>query len=116
MQSAYVSRVSNADIYQHSGRFPARYLLLRRQLLFYGHIVRLPMDDVLRCSLLVRNSSKPAHYNIRLLGRPRHEWTDKVFEDVVKIGVDPLVISKEVWKCEVTTYFAALAEARRFFR
>ena len=74
------------------------------------------MDDIFRYSLLVCNSSKAAHYNFKFRGRPRHEWTDKVFEDVVKIGVDPLVTSKEVWKIEVTKYVVALAEERRFFR
>ena len=53
---AYVSRVSNAEIYSKADRVPARYLLLRRQLLLYGHVARLPNEDVLRISLLVKGS------------------------------------------------------------
>ena len=114
--ASYISRITNIEVYEKAHRYPARYILLERQLILYGCVCRLPMDDILRCSLLVRNSGKSVHYNFKLRGRPHHEWVDKVFENAVKIGVDPLVVSKDIWKFKVKTYVAALAEDRKFFR
>ena len=111
-----ISRIINIEVYEKAHKYPARNILLERQLILYSYVCRLPMDDILRYSLLVRNSSKPAHYNFKLRGRPHHEWVDKVFENAVKISVDPLVVSKAIWKFKVTTYVAALAEERQFFR
>ena len=112
----YVGRASNTVIYEQTNHFPTRYLLLQRQLLFYGHIVRLLVDDILRCSLLIPNSSRLAHFNFRLRGGPCHEWADRTFEYVAKVGVNPLVVFKELGKIEVKKYVTVLVGERRFFR
>ena len=106
---AYVSRVLNAEVYSQTGRRPVRTRLLLQQLMLYGHVVRLPNDDVL-CLVLIRpDDVRPVNFNFKLRGGQRVSWVEKVFDHAVKV-VDGLPVlrilsaDRAKWKQAVARY------------
>ena len=110
-----VSRISNAVVLAKAGRSPARFLLLKRQLLLYGQIVRLPKDDVLRASLIRRDGIQPAHFTFRKKGGQHAQWADKLFAHIHRT-TNSAIWSKVLWGKEVNRYIADLHGDYMFYR
>ena len=110
-----VSRVSNAVVLAKAGRSPARFLLLKRQLLLYGQIVRLPKDDVLRALLIRRDGIQPAHFTFRKKGGQYAQWADKLFAHIQRM-IHSSIWSKALWETEVNRYIGDLDGDYMFYR
>ena len=59
---------------------------MRQQLLFYGHIARLPDNNILRRSILTPNHVRTAHYNFRRKRTPRRYYHNHVFTTALRIA------------------------------
>ena len=105
--AAYFSRISNETVLQQAGQPRARALLLEQQLLLYGEIVRLPDESILRRSILISGSMRPAHFNFHRRGRPRHNWHDQVFAHVSNMNCGDSIWNELVWKRRVRDYINA---------
>ena len=79
--AAFISRVSNASVYDKAGMPPMSVQVLRRQLLLLGRTARAPAGDPLRVDVFVESSLRPqvGRY-VRRLGRPRQDWTTEVMK------------------------------------
>ena len=79
--AAFVSRISNARVYQ-AAKMPAlSELVLKRQLLLLGKVARAPAGDPLRADVFVGSTTQPqvGRY-VRRVGRPRQEWSTEVMK------------------------------------
>ena len=63
-------RVSNQEVLSRAGMSRVTCLIRERQLRFYGHVVRFPMDDPAHRIL---NAKDPVEWN-RRRGRPNSSW------------------------------------------
>ena len=108
---AYYSRVSNADVLGRSGHTKATTLLLRRQLLLYGKILRTPEQHPMRKAAFLHGSSYPATSKyVRRSGRPRKEWVSSVQREICrKFGslatADATCQDQARWKAYVLSNF-----------
>ena len=104
---AYYSRVSNAKVLQLAHCSKASELLMRRQLVLFGKVVRAPQDHPLRASSLIGNTWQPATSQyVRKVGRPRKEWITTVSREAFKrFGpmhvVAPMTQNAAGWKQKV---------------
>ena len=106
---AYISRVADFEVLQRSGCSFLRFQLQRAQLTLYGHVVRLPDKDVLRRSILIASDVRPAYYNFKQRGAPRHTWHSQVFQLALKVAGDldnlrRLTKSKDLWNHQVIAF------------
>jgi hypothetical protein len=80
IQPSFLSRTSNAEVWQRSAHVPMSKLLERKQLLLLGKILRCHPNHPLR-----QVSFEPGTYTaatsryLRRVGRPRKEWIPEVF-------------------------------------
>ena len=80
IQPSFLSRTSNAEVWQRSAHVPTSKLLERKQLLLLGKILRCHPNHPLR-----QVSFEPGTYTaatsryLRRVGRPRKEWIPEVF-------------------------------------
>ena len=107
--AAYISRVPDYQILQEAGSALLRHQILKQQLLFHGHIVRLGDADILRRALIVPGDIRPAHFAFRNRGAPKHCWHDRIFEEAKKVAGDldrlrVLIRQDGMWKAQVNFY------------
>ena len=82
---------------------------MKHQLFLYGHIARLPADDILRRSILVPGDVRPAHYSFKKRGAPKHQWHDRVFQKALGIAgtlqeLRTVILSELEWRHRVDEY------------
>ena len=82
--SSFCSGITNLEIYERAGKRPIRYLLLERQLLFFGHVAELPDSDLLRQLIFVKGDVRLAVYNFTKRGNPHHCCYNCVFAHAMK--------------------------------
>ena len=112
---AFMNRVSNAEVLSRAGRSPARFFLLRSQLNLYGRIVRLPNDDLLRSSLIIRDGIRPAHFNFRRRRGQYTQWANKLFLHIQNMD-SSLMMRKLDWENRVKRYVDGLDAEHFYFR
>ena len=79
--SAYISRVSNAEVLRRSGQVLLSKAILKSQLELLGHIALLPETDPLRAATFHRSGFRPSSMIfVRKRGRPRHNWTEQLLQ------------------------------------
>ena len=115
---SYISRVSNECVLQRAGSKPLSNALLRRQLLFLGHVARKPGDDPVRLTVFRPFSHDLALSTFRRRrGRPRKTWCSEIHAHAVRAarGEEALaylwqdsVQSIAAWHATVTRYCDAL--------
>ena len=103
IRPAFYSRVSNADVLASAERPRASLLLLRRQLIHLGKIIRSSPDEVLRNVSFMRDTMVPATAAyIRKVGRPRLEWIPCVMSEALRITGGSLANLNERVACHDT--------------
>ena len=88
IKPAFVSRVSNAHVLATVKHPKASELLLQRQLVLFGKVVRASPDHPMRSAAFFGSTWEPItkHY-VRKVGRPRKEWVSSVkFEAMHRFG------------------------------
>ena len=83
---AYVSRVSNVEVFRRAGVQPIRTLLLQRQLLLLGRVGRSPANNPMRRDTFVNETARPqvGRY-VRRVGRPRQDWTTQLLAQATRL-------------------------------
>ena len=98
--AAYYSRVSNASVLRSAERASASTLLLRRQLVHLGKVLRSSPGTVLRDVSFIGDTTAPATTRyIRKVGRPRLEWIPCVLSEVFCITGGSSTNLNELVKC-----------------
>ena len=83
---SHISRVSNKYILQQFQALPISISLLKRQLLLYGRIARLPDSSILRRCTFQNGSVELNAHAKRRQGRPRNTWSREVQKHAVNIA------------------------------
>ena len=79
IQTAYLSRVSNAKVLQVTGQGQLTKTLEKRQLLLYGRVARQTDSSPMREVTFSPGTLQPAVDRfVRKVGRPRSNWTTEV--------------------------------------
>ena len=114
----YISRVSNDEVLRQAGEKPLFHELLRRQMLLYGKVVRMPGTCLQRQVALKPGSAEPAVWHGKLRrGRPRQAWTTHVFGHLLQAlgeGADGDTLAAATggeWENKVSTYISSMEEA-----
>ena len=77
---AFYSRVSNKIVMERAGHITASRLLLERQLVLLGKVIRAPQGSPLQTATFIPNSSPPATTRyFRRVGRPRMDGPPQCF-------------------------------------
>ena len=97
---AFISLVPDYEIFLRYGNHLLRFQLLRRQLLLYGYVVRLPEDDILRRSVLVPGDVQPANFGFRQRGAPRHHQHSKIFKCAIRVADGDLLELRRILRCK----------------
>ena len=97
-----ISRVSNQYILDLHGTIPLSSVLLRRQLLMFGKIARLPAESAIRQLIFEDGTCIPKVLTNRKRGRPRQEWAvelQKIIEKMEPIAADREIylMNRETW-------------------
>ena len=106
---AFLSRVSNLTVYAKSGCQPLSRILLERQLLLLGRVVRASAGNPINYLSFTPGTSQPAVARyVRRVGRPRKEWIPFVTAIAYRItgGHDELLeLCRDagVWKRYIRT-------------
>lgn len=101
---SHLSRVSNATVRQQADWKSASSLLLERQLVFLGKVVREDADGPLHRVSFIPGTDQPATSRyVRKLGRPRKEWISSLMPEAYRVAGFPLnldaaVQNKACWK------------------
>lgn len=90
-------RVKNEEIRQITGQIPMVEKIRRKQLNWYGHIIRMSPDR------LTRTIMEAGHQGRRRRGRPRRKWIDQIKEEGARKGVTlgemrRIAKDREEWK------------------
>ena len=110
MLRSQLSRVSNARIRQQADWKNAPSLLLARQLVFLGKVVREDADGPLHRVSFIPGTDQPATSRyVRKLGRPRKEWISNPMPEAYRVAgfpsnLDAAVQDKVLWKRMVKTH------------
>ena len=79
--AAYVSRISNVDVFRRSNAVPVSEQVMQRQLMLLRRVGRSDGGSLLRRNTLTGGSAKPVVGSfVRRVGRPRLDWTTQVLE------------------------------------
>ena len=82
IRTAYISRVSNACVFQRAGVQPFSAQLQRRQILLLGRVAHAPISSALRSSVFVGDGlSTQINRFKRRRGRPRLDWVNEVMKE-----------------------------------
>ena len=104
---AFISRVSNAEVLRRAHYRAATDLLLQRQVLLFGKVLRCPRDHVMHQTALIPGTMQPATDRfIRRVGRPRREWISEIRKQAFEVlgghrEVARLVYDPVVWRRSV---------------
>ena len=75
IKQAYLSRISNATVLPRAQHLPATSLLLKKQLLLLGEVLRAPDGYPMKVASFIPGTLRPATERfVRRVGRPRFEW------------------------------------------
>ena len=78
---SFVSRISNRAVLERFGAEPLSQILKRRQLTFYGRLVRLPPEELTRRVAIEPGGCNPRDWRpTRKVGRPCQRWAKSVYE------------------------------------
>ena len=108
-QPSHVSHVSNQEVRKQAGWISLSALLLQRQLLYLGKILRQDPGSLIRKTTFVEGTLQAATSKwIRKVGRPRLEWATAVLPHACRLAggichVEAAVQDKLVWKSMVKT-------------
>ena len=83
---SWISRVSNKYVLEKLASIPLSSLLLRRQLLFYGKLARLPATSPIRKLIFRGESYEPKEIIAKKRGRPRSQWHTELHQ-VIQIMI-----------------------------
>ena len=76
---SFVSRVPNTAVLHRACCNAASDMLVQRQLLLFGKVLRSPLDHPLHVSAFIPGTLQPATSRyVRRVGRPRREWVSEV--------------------------------------
>ena len=82
-----VSRISNACVLLCAGCQAATDVLLKRQLLLFGKVLRYPVELSMHQMSFIPGTLQPATSRyIRRVGRPRREWISEVRNKAYEFG------------------------------
>ena len=73
-----ISKILNSFVLEKYGGIPLSSLLLRRQLMFFEKIVRLPSESILRKLVFQGHSYELRTSESCRRGRPRQEWSNEL--------------------------------------
>jgi len=80
--AAYLSRISNAIVFQRSGVVNFSEQLLQRQLIMLGKIARCPTGEPMRRDTFIPGTTQPQLGRfIGRVGRPRQDWTRELMRE-----------------------------------
>ena len=110
--AAFISRVSNAEVFSRAEVKPLTAQLLRHQIHLLGRVGRSPKDSPMRRHTFIGDSSQQqiGHY-IRRVGRPRQDWTTMVMAEAERLIGDRrmlenlLVSTATEWRCKFDALF-----------
>ena len=100
---AFISRVSNAEVLRKACYPAATDMLLKRQLLLFGKVLRSAYDHPLHSCAFIRGALQPAtSMYVRRVGRPRREWVTFVRDKACQFleshrEITRLVQNPRVW-------------------
>ena len=109
IQAAFISRVSNAKVFEAAGTTPFSEQLRAQQLLLLGRVGRSPEGGPLRRDTFWKGTARPmvGHY-VRRVGRPRHDGTTELLADAERLTqshalleaalIDPTPAGPQRWK------------------
>jgi len=81
--AAYISRISNAIVFQRAGVTSFGDQLLQRQMIFLGKVARSPGSEPLRRDTFIPSTVQPQLGRfLGRIGRPRQDWT----RELLKLG------------------------------
>ena len=114
--AAYISRVSNAEVFSRAGTKPLTTQLLRHQIRLLGRVGRSPKDSPMRRHTLIGDTAQPqiGRY-VRRVGRPRQDWTSMVMAEAERLIGDRKTFEKllkdsapgaaKKWCCKFDEFF-----------
>ena len=110
IRPSYFSRIANKTIYREFGILPLSAILLRRQIIYYGKLTRLPDDAILRRFLFdphTTNLRNGAGKNRQ--GRPRQRWTKEIHTHALRLAgskenLEHLIEQSASWAAAVRAY------------
>ena len=100
---SFISRVPNTAVLHRARCSAASDMLVQRQMLLFGKVLRSPLDHPMHVSAFIPGSLQPATSRyVRRVGRPRREWVSEVRSSVFQhVGghreVTRLVHDPSVW-------------------
>ena len=104
---SHLSRVSNQSVRGQAGCIPVSTLLLQRQLIYLGKVLRQDTSSLLRRASFIEGTLQPATSRfIRRIGRPRFEWVSTVLPHALRLAgglnqLETAVQDKDSWKLTV---------------
>lgn len=114
--SAFISRISNSEVYQSAGMKPFSVQLLQSQLVLLKRAATSPSSSPMRVHTFVGDSLDPQIGRfIRRIGRPRQDWTSQLLrEGIRRMGTekfysmlrDSSADAAARWKREVAKCFS----------
>jgi len=85
--SAYVSRISNAEVYAKASAERLSSMLDQRQLVLYGRIASMGSESLVRQIALSSDGIGPKTWNLkRKRGRPRLQWATVVHAGAIQVA------------------------------
>ena len=105
------SRVPNAEVLRRACYPAATDMLLKRQLLLFGKVLRSAYDHPLHNSAFIRGTLQPAtSMYVRRVGRPRREWVTFVRDKACQFlkshrEITRLVQNPHVWNHTVCQFY-----------
>ena len=115
---AFISRVPNAEVLRRACYPAATDMLLKRQLLLFGKVLRSAYDHPLHNSAFIRGTLQPAtSMYVRRVGRPRREWVTFVRDKACQFlkshrEITRLVQNPHVWNHTVCQFTCPRAARR----
>ena len=80
---SFISRVPNTAVLHRARCSAASDMLVQRQMLLFGKVLRSPLDNRMHVSACIPGSIQPATSRyVRRVGRPRREWVSEVRSSV----------------------------------
>ena len=107
IHSAYISRVSSAEVLRSASHRSASQSLLQKQLVLLGKVLRLPEGRPTRIVSFMKGSEQPATSEyVRKVDRPRKEWIPDVMQQASRTAgsyerLQQIVQDPAAWQAEV---------------
>ena len=90
--------VSNDEVLHRTGLFDVSYIVHKRRLDLFDHVVRLrsnvPANSILRICAMTRDGERPSREWRRTCGRPSTTWVHQIYRDTGVSATEALLLAE----------------------